>query len=448
MTRELQFLCAFLWHAIGGRAHIQGGAPNWAKWLALADEHKLAPFLYHRLRSDPPWPNEVRAELAARYVPSGFLNGLRLREQMRLLMRLTSHADFVVLKGAALSLLLYEEAAERDMVDLDLFFPTERDVETALEILRTLQYAPTHPMPGHHHLPPMLHRSGRLSVELHTNLTSPPLPASFLRRFFADRVFVCGPNGFAIPVADRPHLLFHHCLHTLKDPIESPLVRNLFEIAWLAKGLSSQEWARFFVVAEASGRSEIARRALALARDLFPVELPTFRRPAYSSIEFWARRRLGWISDALGPAARRFRHIAVKHFDTMPTGRWSWDLPDMARVVATSILNGMRTRLRPFLAPHRRSLLRRAPLVEADFAGGVALLRTASGQVFVLREAAAAAWKEARQPRSGVQLSRRLVAAGASARAAREAVRALVAMEVLEPARTQEYAGGDRSSPL
>lgn len=443
MNRELRHLCQLLWGAIGAVEPIRTAAPDWSKWLALADEHKLSAFLYNRYRANPPWPDAVHTELAARYVPSGFLNALRRREQLRVLAALSLRCDFVVLKGAALSLLLYEEAAERDMVDLDLYLPAERDVEAALEVLRERQFSPTRRMPDHHHLPPMLHRSGRLSVELHTNLTSPPLPAAFLRRFFADRVIVSAPGGLSIPVADRPHLLFHHCLHTLKDPIESPLLRNLFEIAWIAKVCTAEDWAHFWEISASSLRDQIARRALAMAQDFFPVETPPFKRPGYSSIEFWARRRLGWMDSSLGPVGRRIRHIGVKHFDTMPTGRWSWDAPDMLRVVAKSVWNGIRSHLRPFYAPRSNTLLHRAPAVESPFGEGVALLRPESGQVFVLRGPAADAWARSVQPVAGRVLAREVRNRVGTPADARAAVRTLVAMELLTSAGAEESAGGD-----
>lgn len=448
MNRELQHVSQALWGAIGAGRPVADSAPDWSKWLALAEEHKLSAFLYRRYRANPPWPDAVQAELAARYVPSGFLNALRLREQLRVLTALSARCAFVVLKGAALSLLLYEEAAERDMVDLDLFLPAERDVEAALEVLRERQYAPTRRMLGHHHLPPMLHRSGRLSAELHTNLTSPALPPVFLRRFFADRVTVSAPGGLSIPVADRAHLLFHHCLHTLKDPIESPLLRNLFEIAWIAKTCGADDWARFWEISASSGRDEIARRALAMARDFFPVETPPFKRPSYSSIEFWARRRLGWIDGALGPVARRIRHVGVKHFDTMPAGRWSWDAPDMLRVVASSIWNGVRSHLRPLLAARSNTPLRRVSAVASPFGKGIALLRPESGQVFVLRGPAADAWQLSVQSMAGNAMTSELLARGRAPAEARDAVRTLVAMELLAPADAEESAGDARAASL
>ncbi len=442
MKREIEHLCECLWWAIGQRGPATAAEPDWSRWLALVDEHKLGAFLYSRLRGRAEWPEQVRSALAAQHVTSGFLNGLRLREQARILARILPAARCVVLKGAALALTRYAEAAERDMVDLDLFCARREDVDTALDILRANQYAPTRAIPGHHHLPPMLHRSGRLSVELHTNLTTPGLPSAFLEQFFADRVHVSTPGGIAVPVADRAHLLFHHGLHTLKDPIESPLLRNLFEIAWMASDFGPDEWTRFTRIAESSGRSEVVRRALALARDYFPVDLPPFKRPRYSSIEFWARRRLGWIEDAMRPATRRLRHIGVKHFDRMPSGRWRTDALDMARVAAVSVKNGIAHHARARLAPLRGALLHRVEAHELAFGEHAALLRPESGQVFVLRGDAIAVWRAAAAPVSGAELYRRLLAQGLPPRAARRAVRSLLALELIAPASNTAGAHG------
>jgi hypothetical protein len=399
----------------------------------LAGEHKLGAFLYRRLHGRAEWPEHVRVALGAQYVSSGISNGLRLREQTRLLALLDPVVRCVALKGVALALTRYAEPAERDMTDIDIFCPSREDAEAAIGVLRANGYLPMRAIPGHHHLPLMRHHTGRLSVEVHTNLTTPGLAPDFLDRFFADRVRVAMPGGRACAVPDRAHALFHHCLHTLKDPIESPLLRNLFEIAWIASDFTPEDWAAFARVSETSGRDEIARRALALARDYFPVSMPPFKRPRAGSIEFWARRRLGWIEESMGPAARILRHIGVKHFDRMPTGRLFSDGVDIARVATVSVRNALAGRLKARAAPHRPVPLRRAPACEEALGAHVALLDPATGRVSVLRGAAAEAWRSASAGGSGVELVGRLRASGVPTRDARVAVRSLAAQGLLEP---------------
>jgi hypothetical protein len=431
MSAALRHLCDCLWWALERRGPVESAPPQWDLWLSLAEEHKLGAFLYRRLRGRATWPEHVRAALAAHYMSSAIANGLRLREQVRLIAQLGSVASCMMLKGVVLALTKYAEPAERDMSDMDVFCPSREDADAAIELLRTNGYVPMRAIPGHHHLPIMRHRTGRLSVEVHTNLTTPGLGSEFLTRFFADRARITLPGGCECAVPDRVHALFHHCLHTLKDPIESPLLRNLFEIAWMASDFTAEDWANFARVAESSGRDEVARRALALACDYFPVHMMPFKRPLPGSIEFWARRRLGWIEGSLGIAARILRHIGVKHFDRMPTGRLLTDSFDVARVAVVSVRNALVGRLKSRAAPYRAAPLRCAPVCEEPLDEHIALLDPTSGRVSVLRGPAAEAWRCASAEESGRAIVRRLAAAGVSRPDARAAVRALAAQGLL-----------------
>ncbi|MCS6770960.1 MAG: nucleotidyltransferase family protein [Kiritimatiellae bacterium] len=431
MNRELRHLCDCLAAAAGLLDRLPAGTVDWERWLALAAEHKVSALLFNRFRRAPPWPEAVHRELASRYAASAYMNGLRVREQVALLRALAPVAEVIALKGFALLFTLYGEAAERDMADLDLLAAGEREAESLAVALRERGYVPKREMAGHHHLSPHAHLSGRLTVEIHTNLTGPFLPSVAMDHIWARRESIPLPDGGTVNILCLPHRLFHQALHAVKDPIESPLLRNLFEIAWMASRLTPEDWSAFDEFGELSGRRATALRALALAREWFPFSAPVFPTPRRSTIEWCARRRLNWIGEPTSAAEQFLRHLAVKHFDRMPAGRLRIDLPHLLGVAVSSVWKAVRLRIRTWLAPWSRLPVRRIPLAEREFRDAIALLRPSNGQVYVLRGAAAAAWRASSAMKSPRQVVRHTVDAGFSAREARAAIRRLTAEDLL-----------------
>lgn len=435
MKAEIGHLAACLCRAGGLEASWPNGPVDWTRWLALADEHRLEGYLYARLRHDPPWPDFVNQELAARYSAATVIEGVRMAEQVKVYSRLASSATFVALKGFALSLTLYREAAEREMADLDLLHPDSTRAQRAAEFLLREGFWPSREIVGHHHAAPLRHPSSRWSVELHTNLTTPPLAKPFVEHFYEERREVKLPSGILAAIPSPSGLLFHHCLHAVKDPLESPLLRNLFEIAALSARMTSDDWNRFSALLAESGREEWVCRALALCERFFPLSVPPFRRPSFSTIEFWALRRLQWTGEVRG-LERLVRHIGVKHFDRMPAGRWRIDLPRVASVTMKSLRLAIGSRWRAFTSPHRPVPLSPSAddLISAPLPDAVALLKRRSGQVYVLNGAAAAAWETGSGALTGRQRVKTIISRGYSAREARAAIQGLVSQGLLAPA--------------
>lgn len=448
MTVEVQHLCWCLERAVGWRAAVSAPPLDWNRWLALAAEHKVAAFLFSRMRSDPPWPDAVHRALGARYAASAYMNGLRMREQVALLASLGATATYIGLKGIALAHTLYREAAEREMADLDLLVPAAQDAEALWEALRECGFVPKRDLSGHHHFPPMAHPSGRLTVEIHTNLMTPPLPGEVIQRIFERAENLTLPGGVRLPILARPHRLFHHCIHALRDPFESPLLRNLFEIAWQAREMSPGDWREFEEINIMASRPDLAWRAVALARHFFEFAHPPFARPRASTIEWWSRWRLGTVEEQLGPFARFARHVGIKHFDRVPSGRWTADGADIARVLLVSLCNAARTRIRGLAAPWRINAIARAPLIAQSFGQSIALLRPTNGQIYVLRGPAAEAWRLSESESRIGSISERLRVAGHERAAIREAIRSLVAQELWLGASTQKSTGDARPPTL
>lgn len=124
------------------RDMMAGNVLDWARVVALTQTEGVTPLLHQALRDQALVPPASAAALAAAYHTSRLQNMLMLAQLEAVLRRLTA-ADLpvIVLKGAALIETIYQRAALRPMVDLDLLLHTA-DVHAAIDLLRPLGYAP------------------------------------------------------------------------------------------------------------------------------------------------------------------------------------------------------------------------------------------------------------------------------------------------------------------
>lgn len=151
---------------------------EWDKVSALAETHGLAPLLYVHLKAvgvQP--PPVVRRELQGLYLRHRRANQIRTHVLGDVLAA-TSAAGIqaVVLKGAALSHIVYPEPGLRPMSDLDILV-SESDLWRARGLLTELGFsAPASPesTPLHRHLPAAtIRKEGLLvQVEIHHKLLS------------------------------------------------------------------------------------------------------------------------------------------------------------------------------------------------------------------------------------------------------------------------------------
>lgn len=344
---EIAALCRHLASAAGLADAKNPVAIDWDRWLALAYHNRVAPLLGGRLDGwlPPELPAEIRTELHAQYLREAREALLRLR-RMRLLFALAAEAPgVVVLKGAALVSVLYREAAERAMVDVDLLAPSVAAAERIAARLRERGFYPGKELAGHHHLPALKDPHGSLSVELHTNLMTPLLPEPLLAGLRERSVAATFPGGARLRVLEPVDQLIHLCLHAMNDIVDAPLVRNLFEIAWCAARLTPGQQSELPVRAEAWEQGDRVARALGLAHDYFgsPQLLP---RPRPGAYETWCRRRLEWLEPAT-LADRLQRHLANKHVDQLCAGADPHSILPLAAIAARSAVLASANRLRP-----------------------------------------------------------------------------------------------------
>jgi hypothetical protein len=384
---------------------------DWRRWAALVESNRLAPLIGNRLagglRIDG-IPDALAVELAASAAEEtreAAVRELALSELRRTLA--DAGLAWAELKGAALVDDLYAARCERAMGDVDLLLESPEACAAAADLLRGGGFRIARDMPGHHHLAPMRDHSTLLAVELHHNLTAPPLPPEALALFWARRIAT--PGGFRLDDSAR---LLHHVLHAANDPVDGPLLRDLFECGAQACALSEEQWEDFVDLTERTGRRVVASEVLALAAELTGCPRLDAVRP--SAMTFWMRRRLEWCG-APSAAGRLVRQCARRHLErSQAAGRLrpAWlGLP--------GALLDLRGRPTPSGARPRASDF---PFVRI----GTATLvhRPDTGEVHLLGEPAATVWHALRDSPAGGQINASTNLPPPEFRAALQALRA------------------------
>lgn len=310
--------------------HHASGEIDWNRWLDIVDEHQLGPYLGNRAAPQA-FPAAVAAALDARYARSALDAAFRSVELVRILELLEGIAEPIVLKGGALAFTLYRDAAERPMSDLDLLFASEEELAAVSERLAAEGYKMQRPfgqrndeellLEEHHHVPPLTNHVAELTLELHLNLSSPRLPPRVLAYLWSRKERI-DLGGHTLWVLDPVSRLIHHAIHATSDPIDSPLLRNLFEVAWLASKLSRKDRWSLRTLAVRWGIEDRIAPALTLAANVFgsPALLPKSKRGAR---ELWCRSRLEWTDSFvlhLGRWPSLRRSVAYEHLEAIKHG--------------------------------------------------------------------------------------------------------------------------------
>lgn len=196
---------------------------DWAALVQEAADAGISSLLYQAVQTLPEAcaPPAARQTLHARYLQVGLLNAYLLPQFAAVVQALSSAGvEPVVLKGAALAAVVYDNVALRPMSDLDLLIPFP-DLPAAQSCLAALNFAPPAP-------PPFANESGLfwnqqlwqrtvwqpVSVELHWALLDLPYyarrwPATELRQR-SRSILLEGMTARALAVEDQ---LLHLCAH-------------------------------------------------------------------------------------------------------------------------------------------------------------------------------------------------------------------------------------------
>jgi hypothetical protein len=220
-------------------------ATDWDAVVRQADFHEVGPLLFG-LFSQPGVvqpPAVVMGRLASRFRRAEQETGLRFAQLADVLSAFRAEGiPAIVLKGAALAELLYEQRAFRPMADLDLMVRREH-LHAAEAALVRLQFKPrreffSDPEGFEEHSyqqVPFEHRESQVTVELHWNLAAPADgvsldPGEFWQR--ARPACLAGVEAYILAPED---FLLHLCLHaTVLHHLEIKL-RDLYDLTLLLR---------------------------------------------------------------------------------------------------------------------------------------------------------------------------------------------------------------------
>jgi hypothetical protein len=364
-SRELRSLISYLKHiaGLGGAPKDESGSPvQWDRWIDLVDEHQLGPLLGSRVAASSAMsltmPAAVLDALRARTIRSGLDAAFQTVEHVRLFNLLEADLSPVALKGAAVVHTLYGEASEREMSDYDLLLPSQEDAQIAEVILRdqgfNARYANT--SSKHHHRAPITNGTSELTIEIHTNLTTPSLPKTAILEMCRMRRKVELPAG-TIYVLDPIAALLHHALHAVADPIDSPLLRNLFEVAWLTQKLSRMERTTVRTLARRWGVEDRVAGALSLAHEIFGSPRITEKK-TFGAREHWCLRRLAFTSSfgELSWKERFLRDLGRRHIHALDLGASPRSPLPLIKETIIALTDGIRSRISGYFATRPQQL--------------------------------------------------------------------------------------------
>jgi hypothetical protein len=218
---------------------------EWEEVSAQAEVHGVAPLLYVHLKAaGAQIPPTVKRALQGLYLRHRRANQVRTCVLRDILTAYNAAGiPALVLKGAALSHLVYPESGLRPMSDLDILVP-KSEARRAQSLLAGLGFdthlPPNGALPDKHMAHAVLHIEGlSVIVEVHHNLFSKAAPVSMEMDNLtaAPLPFSLKPDGFTAHTLGYEDMLWHICLQLC-------LVNALFaspRLIWIADIVSFAE---------------------------------------------------------------------------------------------------------------------------------------------------------------------------------------------------------------
>ena len=218
----------------------------WQGMESLAEYHSVAPLLHREIqRHNIEIPKRLRQQLQALVLRHRRANSIRFNCLAEIAELLASQdIDLIVLKGAALAHLVYDEPYLRPMSDLDLLLPAE-EVDRAAALLQKIGFVMPHGLHRYdhrpHHLPVLEKKVAGLlvSVELHRDVMHRDSRHSMTMADTEDspQSFVCA--GQNLQAFNHTDMLRHLCVHSFSPSRELRLI-HLYDIMAYAKKFANQ----------------------------------------------------------------------------------------------------------------------------------------------------------------------------------------------------------------
>jgi hypothetical protein len=207
------------------------GVGSWEGLLKHAEDDGLEPLLRaHLLEAGVPLPAAVAEHLRIRWMQHAHACAVRTRVVTAVLRAMEDEGiPVLLLKGAALAHLVYENPTLRPMRDVDVLVRA-RDVLRAARLLEACGFAVAGPVvpPGHHHMRAMSTTvdSATVTIELHRQLLQ---PTPFLRPVEFDDVYRDAQafdwSDHEVRGLGREDMLWHVYAHAFAINVTRPAIR-------------------------------------------------------------------------------------------------------------------------------------------------------------------------------------------------------------------------------
>jgi len=256
-----------------------GQGHQWDKLLALAEAHGVANRLAAALgrANSASVPEEFRHKLLERQRAQTLSSLSLIAEMIRILDQFgAAGIQALVLKGPALSLHAYGDAAARPYGDIDVLI-RHRDVLSATNLMVALGFrahvAPetiaAGKIPGEYSFS---RPNTRIIVELHTERTLRYFPSPLSVEDLFTRSVRLEFDDRAIPTLSAEDTLVSMCTHGAKHFWER--LMWIADVAAMLDRRADLDWNASAAIAEELGAQRIVHTGLLLARDLLSTQLP------------------------------------------------------------------------------------------------------------------------------------------------------------------------------
>jgi hypothetical protein len=277
----------------GLRGEGEKGLPeaDWTELVDLAQKHGVTPLLHRGLKAryaDLEVPAPIQSRLRDAYRAAGIRNTRLFARLHGILKRFRDAGiDVVVLKGAHLAELVYEEVALRPMADVDLLVRAG-DLRAATRLLREFGYeqpgqegsgSPRHQEPIQEHMEiESFRKPGGLLLDIHYSVFIPGQADKASIESVWCRVRAVRIGGAEALVLSPEDLLLHLCVHAaLNHGFDVRLV-NVCDVPMVVDRYGdSFDWTTFWARSREWGAERAALVTFALAEKLLG-----WRRPPAS----------------------------------------------------------------------------------------------------------------------------------------------------------------------
>jgi hypothetical protein len=214
---------------------------EWSRFIAFTRKHGIEPVLYHAIKDEPPssLSEHNLDELRHIYFRSAHRNVLIYHELGKVLKALkAADVPVILLKGACLAEVVYDNIALREMGDVDILVK-EEDILKTLMVITALGYSTGHgfqfkdwAITYQRHLPPLVGPK-KLKIDVHWAVVDFGLQ-NFLEKEeignIWERARPAVISGTPVFILSPEDLLMHLCVHLSKGHLYNTRLRDFLDL--------------------------------------------------------------------------------------------------------------------------------------------------------------------------------------------------------------------------